>query len=115
MRINEYQSLEEFTSQYTGEWSPSDGHWFGLEFRYEAHDYRLHTGIMHSDDPEQDSEGREILFGLYAMNPHANEEEQFRRLASFVTMDDLLCYTGIGDRPFREVIMDDSTQILGQD
>lgn len=115
MRINEYQSLEEFTSQYTGEWSPSDGHWFGLEFRYESYDYRLHTGIMYENDPKLDSEGREILFGLYAMNLHASEGEQFVRLAFFASMDDLLCYTGIGSRPFREVIMDDSTQILGQD
>ena len=23
---------EQFLSQYTGEWSPSDGHWFGLDF-----------------------------------------------------------------------------------
>ena len=115
MRINEYQSLEEFTSQYTGEWSPSDGHWFGLEFRFKANDYRLHTGIMHESDPAHDSEGREILFGLYAMNLRANEGEQFIRLASFTSMDELLCYTGIGNRPFREVIMDDSTQILGQD
>ena len=115
VRVNEYQSLEEFTSQYTGEWSPSDEHWFGLEFRYESQDYRLHTGIMHKDDPERDSEGHEILFGLYAMNLHASEEEQFVRLASFASMSELLCYTGIGNRPFREVIMDDLTQILGQD
>lgn len=115
MRINEYQSLEEFTSQYTGEWAPSDGHWYGLEFRYKAHDYRLHTGIMHGNDPEQDEKGREILFGLYAMNPPANEGAQFQRLASFATMEDLLRYTGIDNRPFCEIIMDDSTQILGQD
>lgn len=49
------------------------------------------------------------------MNLHASEGEQFIRLASFASMDDLLCYTGIGNRPFREVIMDDSTEILGQD
>ena len=115
MRMNEFRSLEEFTSQYTGEWSPSDGHWFGLEFRYGAHDYRLHTVIMHDGDPKRDSDGREILFGLYAMNPHAGESEQFTRLASFASMDELLCYNGIGNRPFREVIMDDSTEILGQD
>lgn len=115
MRINEYRSLEEFTAQYTGEWSPSDGHWFGLEFRYEEHEYRLHTGVMHDGDPERDSEGREILFGLYAMKLHASEGEQFIRLAFFASMDDLLCYTGIGNRPFREVIMDDSTEILGKD
>lgn len=49
------------------------------------------------------------------MNLHASEEEQFVRLASFASMSELLCYTGIGNRPFREVIMDDLTQILGQD
>ncbi|MBQ5769734.1 MAG: hypothetical protein IIW08_01005, partial [Clostridia bacterium] len=67
------------------------------------------------NDPERDSEGREILFGLYTMNIHPSEGEQFVRLASFASMDELLCYTGIGSRPFSEVIMDDSTQILGQD
>ena len=115
MRINEYQSLEEFTSQYTGEWSPSDGHWFGLEFRYEGHDYRLHTGMLHAYDPACDSEGREILFGLYAMNSHTDKSERFLRLESFASMEDLLHFTGIGNRPFREVIMDDSTQIIGKD
>lgn len=107
MRINEYRMLEEFTAQYTGEWSPSDGHWFGLEFRYEEHEYRLHTGVMYDCDPEHNSKGREILFGLYAMNFHASEGEQFIRLASLASMDDLLCYTGIGNRPFQEVIMDE--------
>lgn len=115
MRVNEYRSLEEFTSQYTGEWSPSDGHWLGLEFRYKSQDYRLHTETMHKDDPKQDSEGREILFGLYTMNPHAKEGKQFTRLASFASMEELLCYSGIDNRPFREVIVDESTQILGQD
>ena len=70
---------------------------------------------MHENDPERDSEEREILFGLYAMNLHANEGEQFVRLSSFASMDELLCYTGIGNRPFRDVIMDNSTQILRQD
>lgn len=56
----------------------------------------------------------------YEYNPHPyahsdSEGEQFIRLASFASMDELLCYTGIGNRPFHEVIMDDSTQILGQD
>ena len=36
MRKNEYTSLEEFTSQYVGEWGPSDGHWFGLDFEYKG-------------------------------------------------------------------------------
>ena len=49
MRINEYNSLAEFTNEYIGEWSPSDGHWLGLDFAYSGKRYRLHTVlcIMH--------------------------------------------------------------------
>lgn len=49
------------------------------------------------------------------MNRHAREGEQFHRLASFASMDELFRYTDIGNRPCCEVIMGYSTQILGQD
>ena len=115
MRINEYRSLDEFTSQYIGEWSPSNGHYYGLEFRYRGKDYRLHTWQMHADDPEFTPDGREVLFGLYEMNRKAQGTVRFDRMSSFASMEDLLIFDGIDDRPFSEVIMDDSTQILGQD
>ena len=41
MRKNEYESLEQFTSQYVGEWNPSGGHWFGLDFMYRGKEYRF--------------------------------------------------------------------------
>lgn len=34
MRKNEYTCIEDFTSQYVGEWGPSDGHRLGLDFLY---------------------------------------------------------------------------------
>ena len=46
MRKNEYESLEQFTSQYVGEWNPSGGHWFGLDFMYRGKEYRFHTSIL---------------------------------------------------------------------
>ena len=115
MRINEYSSLEEFTSQFTGEWSPSDEHWFGLEFQYGGITYRLHTGLMYKEDPKFDVFGRDVLFGLYRSEQPLNGESMFVRLASFASMEDLLDYAGIADRPFREIIMDDATEILGKD
>ena len=30
MRINEYNSIEEFKSEFTGVWAPSEGHWVGF-------------------------------------------------------------------------------------
>ena len=46
MRKNDYNSIDEFTSQYTGEWAPSEGHWFGLDFSYNGREYRFNTGSM---------------------------------------------------------------------
>ena len=114
MRINEYTTLEDFTSQYTGVWAPSDGHWFGLDFRYGGDNYRLHTGTMAADDPTHTIDGQEYLFTLYHQHTQGCSVT-YQRLASFVSMDELLRYTGITDRPFSSVIMDDSTEILGQD
>lgn len=36
MRKNDYTSIEEFTSQYTGIWAPSEGHWYGLDSECQA-------------------------------------------------------------------------------
>ena len=49
MRKNELKSLEELKSQYIGVWGPSDGQWLGLDFSYNGHEYRLHTGTMYGD------------------------------------------------------------------
>ena len=38
---------EQFLSQYTGEWSPSDGHWFGLDFCWRGQEYRFQTESMY--------------------------------------------------------------------
>lgn len=49
MRKNEFNSLEDFTSQYTGVWAPSEGHWFGLDFSYNGIEYRFNTGSMYEE------------------------------------------------------------------
>ena len=50
MRKNEYTSLDQFTSQYTGEWSPSEGHWYGLDFLYKGKEYKFNTGSMFNSE-----------------------------------------------------------------
>ena len=101
MRINEYNNLDEFISEYIGVWNPSDGHWFGLDFSYNGETYRL---------------GRETMFGLYLhkQKPAGNKYE-YALLGKFADMNDLLDSTCICGRRFKDVIMDDSTEILGKD
>lgn len=42
-------------------------------------------------------------------------EHQYELLGKYDSMDELLESRVIGSRPFREVIMDDDTVLLGQD
>lgn len=65
MRKNEYTSLDQFTSQYTGEWNPSEGHWLGLDFIWHGNVYRFQTGSMYNSNNTILPDGREAIFGLY--------------------------------------------------
>ncbi len=114
MRINEYSSLEEFTNEYIGVWSPSESHWFGLDFKYNGGVYRLHTGSMYQSDNTVLSDGRTAVFGIYRLNTEKSGDE-YTLLGEYADMNDLLDSAAICGRKFKDVIMDDSTEILGKD
>lgn len=57
---------EQFLSQYTGEWSPSDGHWFGLDFCWRGQEYRFQTDSMYHPANTVLPDGREARFGVCA-------------------------------------------------
>lgn len=119
MRINEFNSLEEFTSQYVGEWAPSKGHWLGLDFSYRGEEYRLHTGAMYNSKSATLQDGRVAMFGLYIKLKKdvtsSTDNYIYKLLGEYADMTDLLKSTVISDTPFKDVIMDDSTELLGQD
>ena len=120
MRINEYNSLDEFTSQYIGEWAPSEGHWLGLDFSYKGKEYRLHTGSMYNTENTILHDGREAMFGLYTKSTEIHETSfaenyRYNLLGEYADMAGLLSSKDICEIPFKEVIMDDSTELLGQD
>ena len=115
MRRNEYESLEQFTSQYVGEWNPSGGHWLGLDFVYCGKEYRLHTGWMY-DETGLLPDGREVLFSLYRKKEYlTSDKREYELLEEYADMDGLLESTAIQGRAFKEVIMDDDTELVGQD
>ena len=37
------RDIDDFKSQYTGEWAPVEGHWYGLNFSYNGTRYRFNT------------------------------------------------------------------------
>ena len=112
MRKNEYTSLEEFVSQYTGVWNPSEGHWFGLDFSFKGFEYRLNTGSMFNKQNTILPDGREAVFGLYRK---VNDSGSYALLEEFASIDDVLASTCIDGVEFRQIIMADETELLGQD
>ena len=114
MRINEYNNLDEFLSQYTGVWGPSEGHWFGLDFKYHEQEYRFHTGSMYGREDTTDENGVVHQFGLYKKVLRHNRD-YYELLSEDNSIEKILNSTAIEGVPFREVIMDDSTELLGQD
>jgi len=112
MRKNEYSTIEEFTSQYTGVWAPSEGHWFGLDFSFHGCEYRFNTGSMYHRQNTILKDGREAVFGLYRKNSITGE---YTLLEEFATMEDALKSTAIDGVEFQTVIMADETELLGQD
>ena len=111
MRKNEFAKLKDFTSQYTGTWNPSDGNWYGLDFYYQGNEYRFHTGTMYASEDEVLEDGREVLFGLYLKI----DSSSYTLLAQFATMDEVLESNAIENTPFKKVILDNETELLGQD
>jgi len=109
MRKNEYTSLDQFTSQYTGEWCPSDGHWLGLDFLWHGKEYRFQTGSMYTPENTILPNGREAVFGLYV------KEGEYRLLGEYASMEEVLDSMVIEGIPFRDVIMDEETELMGQD
>ena len=115
MRINEYNSLQEFTDEYVGEWNPSKGHRLGLDFKYNGVVYRLHTGAMYNKYDTVLEDGRTALFGVYRRCTDESAPRDYVLIGEYADMDDLLDKCFIEGRKFREVIMDDNTEMLGKD
>ena len=98
-----------------GEWNPSGGHWFGLDFMYRGKEYRFHTGCMY-DEPVLLPDGKEVLFSLYRKKECiASDKREYELLGAYSDMSEVLGSMVIQGRPFKEVIMDDDTELLGQD
>ncbi len=115
MRKNEYTSIENFKSQYTGIWNPAEGHWLGLDFSYNGSEYRFNTGSMYESENTILPDGREAIYGIYKKNPNGDADHQYILLEEFASIDEALESECIDGLKFAMVIVDDNTVLLGQD
>ncbi len=115
MRINEYNSLDEFIYEYDSGRRPStetQGRKFmGIEFLYRGVYYR-----MCCEPAENDGEPR--FYYVYVMHCESQgypTADRFEVIARYEKFQDLPEKFLIGGVPFKDVIMDDNTEILSQD
>ncbi len=105
MRKNEYNNIKEFLSEYTGKRDPANNLWYGLEFRYHNSFYRLDyisDNILLCKLKFENSTGYPTSSG-------------YDIIGEFHSMKDLLDCLVDGNKPFKEIIVDEATELLGKD
>ncbi len=115
MRINEYKSLDEFIYEYDSGRRPSTEtqprKFMGIEFFYGGVCYRM------CYEPAE-NEGAPRFYYVYVMHCESRgypAADRFEVIGRYEKFQDLLENFLIDGKPFKEVIMDDDTKILGKD
>jgi hypothetical protein len=125
MRINEYNSLEEFIYEYeSGRSIPSDHlerrKYMGIEFKYNGVYYRMCREPEPKDEKEivilpDGRNGKYDVMILHCERTGYPLSESFELIGWYADLEDVLNNCVLQGKKFREVIMDDGTEILGQD
>lgn len=113
-----YTSVEQFKSEFTGVWSPSDNLWTAIDFTFGDKGYRMDTGRMYNTEPEKTKDGEGAVFYIY------NKREKYEWYdgnpknplfiydSCYATLDDVLEKFKIDGRKFKDIILDDDFGIV---
>ncbi len=122
MRLNYYNSLEDFIGEYSGIRSEKYDIVYGIDFTYNGKLYRMTMDQMEPDDVRKKFEEKlNKKLGKYEValvDPNGSSDlkyDEYQFIGWYDDIYDLLenCY--IEGRKFKDVIMDDYTEIEGQD
>lgn len=105
MRTNEYTKIDDFLSEYTGKRDPANNLWYGLEFKYNGYYYRL----------DYINKSIKLMKLQFENNTSYPASSGYDVLGEFQSMSELLECVVIADKPFKEVIMDETTELLSKD
>lgn len=124
MRINEYNNLEDFIFEYSKgtefSWQNKEKRrrYMGIEFSYHHCYYRMcREPIDEKKRPILDN-GKRALYDVMLINCGKDGYpglDHYDLIGWYADLDDVLDHCIIEGRPFKEVIMDDDTEILGKD
>jgi|GEM_PF-6517632 len=100
-----YKNIDDFKKQYTGQRDPANDKWYGLEFSYLGNYYRF-------DYIDQ-------TINLYALiiakNSQYPDIKKTKLLSSFSNIDDALNYCIDDNKKFKDILISQEIELLGQD
>ena len=123
MRINEYNNLQEFIYEYeSGRSLPSDNldrqKFMGIEFKFNGVYYRMCREPMDESNvvmlPNGEIGQYDVMI-LHCENTGYPLSESFELIGWYADLSDVLDNCIIQGHRFRDIIMDDNTEILGKD
>lgn len=123
MRINEYESIDDFIFEYEKgkefSWQNAEKRecFMGIEFKYCGKYYRMCREPFSDEERPLSKNGKHCFYdvllidcnGLYPQN------NGYELIGWFEDLYDVLANCFIEGRPFKDVIMDDSIKILSKD
>lgn len=115
MRINEYADMNQFIYEYDRGRRPSDEtherRFMGIEFLHDGVYYRMCREPL----PDDIKPGYYQVYIMHCEKRGYPGADEFETVGIFNDIYDLLDNCIIGGKFFRDVIMDDNTEILGKD
>ena len=123
MRLNEFNSLDEFIYEYeSGRSIPADNldkrKYMGIEFKYNGVYYRMCREPIDEKEVILLEDGRIGRYDVMIMHCEKTGyplAESFELIGWYADVYDVLDNCIIQNKKFKDIIMDDSTEILGKD
>ena len=97
--------IEDFLSEYTGKRDPANNLWYGLEFKYNNLYYRL----------DYIPESITLMRLRFEDGMSYPASSGYDVLGTFQSINDLLGCVIEGNKTFKEIITDETTELLGKD
>ena len=113
MRVNEYNSFDDFYEEYNYDRDIDKEHYTGLEFEFHGEYYRLGHDYSSNDSYE-------YKYWTYELASNENGEKiylisEWKNIGQYKNLDEVLERWIIDGKKFREIIMMDETRILAKD
>ena len=107
--------LDEFINEYDDYRNPAEGKFMGIEFSYSGNFYRMCREPLDVCKQHILDDGTMLEYDVMLIHNYLEDNFFYTWLGWYKDLDDVLENCEIDGRKFRDVIMDDKTEILGQD